>query len=42
MSERRCDPPRGQFWRETLAAWEKSEQSVRAYLLARPRAMATV
>jgi hypothetical protein len=31
MSGRRYDPHREQFWREALAAWEKSEQSVRAY-----------
>jgi transposase-like protein len=32
MSEkRRRNPQREQFWREALAAWEKSGQSVRAF-----------
>ena len=28
---RRRDPEREQFWREAIAAWEKSGQSVRAF-----------
>jgi hypothetical protein len=27
----RCDPKLEQFWRNTLAAWQKSGQSVRAF-----------
>jgi hypothetical protein len=34
-SKRRCDPQLEQFWRETLAAWEKSGQSVRAFCASR-------
>ena len=35
MSGRRCDPHLEQFWRETLAAWEKSGQSARAFCASR-------
>ena len=34
-SKRRCDPGLELFWRETLAAWEKSGQSVRAFCASR-------
>lgn len=33
--KRRCDPQLEQFWRETLAAWKKSGQSVRAFCATR-------
>lgn len=32
---RRRDPRREQFWRETVAAWEQSGQSVRAFCAGR-------
>jgi transposase-like protein len=33
--ERRRSPQREQFWRTTLAAWEKSGQSIRAFCASR-------
>jgi len=42
MSGRRhCDPQLEQFWRVTLAAWEKSGQSVRAFCARRRLAEAS-
>ena len=34
-SKRRADPQLERFWRETLAAWEKSGKSVRAFCASR-------
>lgn len=35
MSGRRCDPELERFWRATLAAWEKSDQSVQVFCASR-------
>jgi hypothetical protein len=38
---RRRDPAREQFWRETIAAWQQSGQSIRAFCAARGVSEAT-
>jgi transposase-like protein len=35
MANKRRDPERERFWRDTVAAWEKSGQSIRAFCSSR-------